>query len=125
VTTVQGLSLTRSPDWVEARQIKTLYIKPGGPWENGHVEGFHNKLRDECLNRELFASLAEARVILESWRTEYNQARPHSSLGYQTPEEFARRASKFGLLPASGFLPFKSAMNPIKNEEKQLAELQS
>ena len=112
-------------DWVQARQIKTLYIKPGSPWENGHIESFHDKLRDECLNRELFGSLAEARVILESWRVEYNQARPHSSLGYQTPEEFAQGASKFGLLPASGLLPSKFAINPSINEkEQQLAELQ-
>jgi putative transposase len=94
-------------DWVEARQIKTLYIKPGSPWENGHIESFHDKLRDECLNRELFGSLAEARVIVESWRVEYNQERPHSSLDNQTPDEFAR--SKFGLLPAFGLLPSKLA----------------
>ena len=87
-------------DWLKQRKIKTLYIKPGSPWENGHIESFHDKLRDECLNRELFGTLAEARVILESWRVEYNEYRPHSSLAYQTPGEFARR-SKFGLLPAS------------------------
>jgi putative transposase len=86
-------------DWLKAREIKTLYIRPGSPWENGHIESFHDKLRDECLNRELFGTLAEARVILESWRVKYNERRPHSSLGYQTPREFARRA-KFGLLPA-------------------------
>ena len=87
-------------DWLKERTIKTLYIKPGSPWENGHIESFHDKLRDECLNRELFYSLAEARVVLESWRMEYNERRPHSSLGYQTPREFARGASNFGLLPA-------------------------
>jgi transposase InsO family protein len=87
-------------DWLRERRIKTLYIKPGSPWENGHIESFHDKLRDECLNRELFYSLAEARVVLESWRMEYNERRPHSSLGYQTPREFARGASNFGLLPA-------------------------
>jgi len=76
-------------DWLERARIKTLYIKPGSPWENGHIESFHDKLRDECLNRELFGSLAEARVILESWRVEYNERRPHSSLGYRTPNEYA------------------------------------
>jgi transposase InsO family protein len=112
-------------DWLKGRQIKTLYIRPGSPWENGHIESFHDKLRDECLNREIFGTLAEARVILESWRVEYNEERPHSSLGYQTPEEFARGASKFGLLPAFGLLPSKFAINPIINEkEQQLAELQ-
>jgi putative transposase len=72
-------------DWLKAQEIKTLYIKPGSPWENGHIESFHDKLRDECLNRELFGNLREARVILESWRVEYNERRPHSALGYRTP----------------------------------------
>ena len=96
-------------DWLKEREIKTLYIRPGSPWENGHIESFHDKLRDECLNRELFGTLAEARVIVESWRVEYNERRPHSALGYQTPGEFARGASKFGLLPACGLLPSKLA----------------
>jgi putative transposase len=112
-------------DWLKERQIKTLYIKPGSPWENGHIESFHDKLRDECLNRELFGTLAEARVILESWRVEYNQRRPHSSLGYQTPEEFARGASKFGIQSASGLLASKLAeVNTNRNNLiKQPAEL--
>ena len=78
-------------DWLKAKEIKTLYIQPGSPWENGHIESFHDKLRDECLNRELFGSLLEAKVIVQQWRIEYNQQRPHSSLGYQTPSEFAAR----------------------------------
>lgn len=86
-------------DWLKERQIKSLYIKPGSPWENCYIESFHDKLRKECLNRELFGTLAEARIILESWRVEYNEERPHSSLGKRTPEEFAQAASKFGLLP--------------------------
>jgi transposase InsO family protein len=111
-------------DWLQERQIKTLYIRPGSPWENAHIESFHDKLRDECLNRELFGTLAEARIILESWRVEYNQERPHSSLGNQTPEEFAR--SKFGLLPACGLLPSKLAKRFQPNQnltEQQPAEL--
>jgi transposase InsO family protein len=76
-------------DWLKEKEVKTLYIKPGSPWENGHIESFHDKLRDELLNRELFGSLLEAKVLVEAWRIEYNQKRPHSSLGYQTPEEFA------------------------------------
>lgn len=75
-------------DWLKEQQIKTLYIRPGSPWENAHIESFHDKLRDECLNREIFATLAEARIIVESWRVEYNEKRPHSSLGDQTPAEF-------------------------------------
>ncbi len=83
-------------DWLKAQEIKTLYIKPGSPWENGHIESFHDKLSDECLNRELFGNLQEARVILESWRVEYNERRPHSSLGYQTPSEYAwRKTNRF------------------------------
>ena len=76
-------------DWLKEKEVKTLYIKPGSPWENGHIESFHDKFRDEHLNRELFGSLLEAKVLVEAWRIEYNQKRPHSSLGYQTPEEFA------------------------------------
>lgn len=112
-------------DWLQERQIKTLYIKPGSPWENGHIESFHDKLRGEFLNRELFGTLAEACVLLESWRMEYNQERPHSSLGYLTPQEFAQGASKFELLPASGLLPPKLAkINPTSFYPiKQPAEL--
>lgn len=80
-------------DWLEAGQIGTIYITPGSPWEQAYIESFHDKLRDECLNRELFGSLREAQVILEQWRLEYNEERPHSSLGYQTPMEYALLAT--------------------------------
>jgi transposase InsO family protein len=76
-------------DWLRDQQIKTLYIEPGSPWEQAYIESFHDKLRDECLNREIFPSLAETRIILEGWRVEYNEQRPHSALGYLTPVEFA------------------------------------
>ena len=76
-------------DWLKERQIKSIYIKPGAPWENGYIESFHDKLRDEFLNREIFGSLLEAKVLAEQWRLEYNQERPHSSLENQTPDEFA------------------------------------
>jgi transposase InsO family protein len=79
-------------DWLAEKQVKTLYITPGSPWENGHVESFHDKFRDECLNRELFGSLGEARVIVEGWRKEYNGRRPHSALGYLTPNEYEKKA---------------------------------
>ena len=78
-------------DWLSDQGVETLYITPGSPWENGHIESFHDKFRDECLNRELFGSLLEARVIVESWRMEYNEKRPHSSLKYLTPSEYGRR----------------------------------
>lgn len=60
---------------------------------NGHIESYHDKLRDECLNRELFGSLPESRIILEAWRVKYNERRPHSGLRYQTQDEFARSRS--------------------------------
>ncbi|MEM1159012.1 MAG: IS3 family transposase [Verrucomicrobiota bacterium] len=76
-------------DWLKDNQIESMYIKPGSPWENAYIESYHDKLRDEHLNREIYCSLAEAKVLLESFRIEYNQQRIHSSLGYQTPSEFA------------------------------------
>jgi putative transposase len=76
--------------WLSKRQIQTLYIDPGSPWQNGKDERFNGTVRDECLNRELFASVREARVRLEAFRQHYNQQRPHSRLAYQTPVEFKR-----------------------------------
>lgn len=76
-------------DWLEAKEVKAIYIQPGSPWENGHIESFHDKFRDECLNREIFGSLLEAIVLVEQWRIDYNTNRPHSSLRYQTPQEVA------------------------------------
>jgi putative transposase len=78
-------------DWMADNAIKTIYIKPGAPWEQPFIESFHDKLCDECLNRKIFGSLLEARIIIEQWRIEYNQRRPHSSLGYLTPAEFAEQ----------------------------------
>jgi len=80
-------------DWLKEKEIKTIYIKPGSPWENPYIESFHDKLRDELLNRELFANLLEARVLTENFRCEYNQDRPHSSLDYKTPSDFAAEFS--------------------------------
>jgi putative transposase len=74
--------------WLAKQQIQTLYIDPGCPWQNGKHERFNGTLRDECLNREVFVSLREARVHLESFRRHYNEQRPHSRLAYQTPIEF-------------------------------------
>ena len=65
--------------------VKTLYIEPGSPWENGYNESFNGKLRDECLNSEIFFTLKEAKALIESWRHHYNTVRPHSSLGYRPP----------------------------------------
>ena len=71
--------------WLARVGVKTLFIEPGSPWENGYIESFNGKLRDELLNREIFTTLEEAKILIEQWRKEYNQVRPHSSLGYQPP----------------------------------------
>ena len=71
--------------WLERLGVKTLFIEPGSPWENGYVESFNGKLRDELLNREIFTTLTEARILIEQWRRDYNHIRPHSSLGYRPP----------------------------------------
>ena len=77
--------------WLAERSMQTLYIDPGSPWQNAFGESFHSRLRDECLSMEVFAGLAEARVVIGNWRREYNQERPHSSLDYLTPVEFKAR----------------------------------
>ncbi len=77
-------------DWRVEHQTTTLYIDPGCPWQNGLGESFNGTVRDECLNMHAFASVAEARVILAPFRQQYNEERPHSSLGYRTPAEFKR-----------------------------------
>jgi putative transposase len=76
--------------WLERLGVKTLFIEPGSPWENGYIESFNGKLRDELLNREIFTTLTEAKVLIEEWRKEYNQVRPHSSLGYKPPAPEAK-----------------------------------
>lgn len=75
--------------WLKEHGTKPLLIEPGSPWQNGYCESFNGKLRDECLNMELFDTLKEAQVVIEDWRDEYNGFRPHSALGYQTPNQFA------------------------------------
>ena len=75
--------------WAYEHGIRWHYIQPGRPMENGYVESFNGRLRDECLNENWFGDLAEARETIEAWRQDYNQCRPHSALGYRTPEEFA------------------------------------
>jgi putative transposase len=75
-------------EWLAEGRAQTLYIDPGSPWQNAYGESFHSRFRDECLNAELFANVQEAKVVIEQWRGDYNQERPHSSLGYMTPAEF-------------------------------------
>lgn len=87
-------------DWLRRVEVKTLFIEPGSPWENGYIESFNGKLRDELLNVEIFDTLLEAKVLVERWRRHYNTIRPHSSLGYRppAPEAFA------SFVPASATL---------------------
>lgn len=75
--------------WLYQAGVKTLFIAKGSPWENGYVESFNSRLRDELLNRELFTSLQDARYCVDRWRLDYNHQRPHSSLNYLTPAQFA------------------------------------
>lgn len=86
--------------WTSENGIAWHYIAPGKPMQNGYMESFNGKLRDECLNEHVFSSLAQARRIIESWCVDYNEVRPHSSLRYQTPEEFAATWAAGGTEPA-------------------------
>jgi putative transposase len=84
-------------EWLAKVGTGTLYIEPGSPWENGYCESFHGKLRDECLNGEIFYSLREAQVVSEKWRVVYTTLRPHSALGYRPPAA----GSPWGVNPTS------------------------
>ena len=76
--------------WLGKEGCQTIYIEPGSPWENPYIESFNGKFRDECLNMELFRNVDEAQTVVNAWREEYNERRPHSSLGNLTPKEFAK-----------------------------------
>jgi len=76
--------------WLARIGVNALFIEPGSPWENGYIESFNGKMRDELLNREIFTTLTEAKVLIADWRKEYNQVRPHSSLGYRPPAPEAK-----------------------------------
>ncbi len=91
--------------WLERVGVRTLYIEPGSPWENGYNESFNGKLKDELIDREIFYSLKEAQVLVEQWRREYNTVRPHSALDYRPPAPEAVR-------PASWFLKRPSLLGP-------------
>lgn len=82
-------------EWLGKNGSKTLYIEPGSPWENGYMESFLGKFRDECLNMEVFGNVREAQIVVEGWKEEYNERRPHSALGGLTPAEFASRSVSF------------------------------
>jgi transposase InsO family protein len=76
-------------EWLNNLEINTTYIESGSPWENGYVESFNGRMRDELLNGEIFDNIFEARTLIERWRKEYNTVRPHSSLGYKPPAPVA------------------------------------
>ena len=81
-------------DWCAGHRVALHYIRPGKPVDNAYIESFNGRLRDECLNVHQFTSLAEAKAIIEAWCVDYNQRRPHSSLGHLTPNEFVRQRQK-------------------------------
>jgi len=91
--------------WRNRLGVKTLFVEQGSPWENGYIESFNGKLRDELFNREIFYALIEAKVLIEQWRKEYNQVRPHSSLNYWPPAPPTTIAT----------LPVKSNKLPVLN----------
>jgi transposase InsO family protein len=99
-------------EWLSRVRVKTLFIEPGSPWENGYIESFNGKLRDELLDREVLETLLEAKVLIERWRVDYNTVRPHSSLGYRPPVPGARPLWK----PASATLQQASTADPLTSE---------
>ena len=108
--------------WIGEQGIRAAPIDPGKPWQNGVGESFNGKLRDECLSLEWFRSRAEAKVVIERWRRHYNDVRPHSSLGYLTPAEFAADAARPASRQATGrdaAVPGASAPRPVASPPRQ------
>jgi putative transposase len=103
--------------WCEEHSIRLLHIQPGRPMQNGHIESFNGRLRDECLNHHWFKTLVDAKEKIERWRMEYNGERPHSSLAYRTPEEFANTCSE--LTNRMGFKTPIPSPPPVSSEESQ------
>jgi transposase InsO family protein len=117
--------------WLSENQIKTIYIDPRSPWQNGYVGSLHGRLRDECLNREQFWTLNEARVVIEDYRKvpsegtspsqqtfTYNTFRPHSKLGYLSPERFAARGERTISAPVVLRAPYAGDEQPNNNPLK-------
>ena len=110
-------------DWLKAKQVKTLYITTGSPWEQAWIESFHDKLRDELLNREWFTSLLQTQCLLNQWRCEFNEDRPHSSLANQTPEEFAAHYSaKTNLQNGTRSVPPAALVSPQGGRHQSTSE---
>ncbi len=87
--------------WLKRLEVNTLFIEPGSPWENGYIESFNGKLRDELLNAEVFTTLTEAQILIADWRNHYNRYRPHSSLSYRPPAPNAWTISPIPATPNS------------------------
>jgi len=87
--------------WLKKLEVKPLFIAPGSPWENGYIESFNGKMRDELLAREIFYSLKEAQILIEMWRRQYNTIRPHSALGYRPPDPAAAYLQPTQNVPAA------------------------
>ena len=106
--------------WLYQAGVHTLFVAKGSPWENGYVESFNSRFRDECLNRELFTSLEDARWVVDRWRLDYNHHRMHSSLDYQTPAEFAARwltsAPKTASATPQQPSPLRQASGPLNQD---------
>lgn len=101
--------------WLAQASVRTLYIRKASPWENGYVESFNGKLRDELLNRELFLSVPEARYVLDEWRAEYNHRRPHGGLQWQTPAAYAAQLvdPKAGAFPVASRVESPVGATPL------------
>ncbi len=122
-TTVLNSWPHQRQDWLKAKQVKTLYITPGSPWEQAWIESFHDKLRDELLNREWFTSLLQTQCLLNQWRCEFNEDRPHSSLANQTPEEFAAHYSaKTNLQNGTRSVPPAALVSPQGGRHQSTSE---
>ena len=110
-------------DWVESLGVETLYIEPGAPWQNGYAEAFNSRLRDEFLEMNYFHSVQEAHMLANRWRDDYNNKRPHSSLKYMTPVEFARHCGPSGSASLRSAPPTDPQCGgiPALNDNKKLS----
>lgn len=115
-TSISGVRVARELDTLVRLGVTTLYIEPGSPWENGDIESFDARLRDELLNGEIFCSLEEVRAVTGWWRDHYNRARPQSSLGYRPPAPETIRMPAWPLASATLCLPSKLASEAHINQ---------
>jgi transposase InsO family protein len=112
--------------WLAEKKIRTRYIDPGSPWQSGYLKSFHGRFRDECLNREHFFMMTEARMVIGDYREEYNRVRPHGGLGYLSSEEFVARQSQDRQVPLETLNPKSNPpglthhMAPIRGSNQSL-----